>query len=372
MQNSIKACSTPLASIFGSGFLVIVPILAGAVGAYAPLAMAFVCFVAWCVGSTIRHNILHVEPLLADNTPRLVRALESASDAALVLAYMISVCLYLHVMSAFVMNGVGMDTPRNEDTLTTIVITLITVVALIRGLDFLERIETWALIITLAVVASLIISFALYDLNGYNAAELMLPDAPQRSAWEIATIVGGTLIVVQGFETTRYLGGQYSAATRITASRWSQYISSIVYIGFVALAVPTLHELGGQYNDHSLIDLTVATGAVLVAPLIVAAALSQFSAAVADTVAGAGNLFEVSKGRVTDRVAYLLIGAVAIALTWTAHTYQIISLASRAFALYYLLQTLVAISVSKSVARKAAFLILALVMAFITLFAVPA
>lgn len=34
----VDATSTPLASIFGSGFLVIVPILAGAVGSYSVLA----------------------------------------------------------------------------------------------------------------------------------------------------------------------------------------------------------------------------------------------------------------------------------------------------------------------------------------------
>ena len=39
MRKLIDATSTPLASIFGSGFLVIVPILAGAVGPDAVFAM---------------------------------------------------------------------------------------------------------------------------------------------------------------------------------------------------------------------------------------------------------------------------------------------------------------------------------------------
>ena len=69
MKNGLKillnATSTPLASIFGSGFLVIVPILAGAVGAYSVLAMASVCLLAYAVGSVIRYNIVHAEPVLA-------------------------------------------------------------------------------------------------------------------------------------------------------------------------------------------------------------------------------------------------------------------------------------------------------------------
>ena len=49
--------ATPLASIFGSGFLVIVPILNGAVGPYARLAMACVCGLAYAMGNVIRFNI---------------------------------------------------------------------------------------------------------------------------------------------------------------------------------------------------------------------------------------------------------------------------------------------------------------------------
>ena len=65
-STSIKnAVITPLSSIFGSGFLVIVPILAGAVGEYSVLAMAAVCAIAYAVGSVIRFNIRHAEPVLA-------------------------------------------------------------------------------------------------------------------------------------------------------------------------------------------------------------------------------------------------------------------------------------------------------------------
>ena len=56
-KDFINAISTPLASIFGSGFLVIVPILAGAVGGYSVFAMAGVCALAYAVGMVIRYNI---------------------------------------------------------------------------------------------------------------------------------------------------------------------------------------------------------------------------------------------------------------------------------------------------------------------------
>ena len=69
MKKLIEATSTPLASIFGSGFLIIVPILAGVVGAWSAVVMAGVCALAYAVGSVIRFNIKHAEPVLAGDPP---------------------------------------------------------------------------------------------------------------------------------------------------------------------------------------------------------------------------------------------------------------------------------------------------------------
>ena len=78
-----------------------------------------------------------------------------------------------------------------------------------------------------------------------------------------------------------------------------------------------------------------AVSGMLVLPLVITAALSQFAAAVADT-------------------------------------FQILALASRAFALYYLLQCLVAIRLSNSLVQKAWMSLVSLALLFIVLFAVPA
>ena len=83
----MDATTTPLASIFGSGFLVIVPILAGAVGRFSVLAMAAVCGLAYAVGSVIRFNIRYAEPLLERSTAKHVTVrIERTSDLALILA----------------------------------------------------------------------------------------------------------------------------------------------------------------------------------------------------------------------------------------------------------------------------------------------
>jgi hypothetical protein len=51
---------------------------------------------------------------------------------------------------------------------------------------------------------------------------------------------------------------------------------------------------------------------------------------------------------------------------------RFVALASRAFAFYYMLQCLVAISVSKSPVQRAGMAVVAAVLGFITVFAVPA
>jgi hypothetical protein len=128
----------------------------------------------------------------------------------LILAYVISVSLYLHILASFVLGGFNADTELNENIITTAVIGVIMFIGVTKGLAPLEFPET-----------------------------------------------------------------------RIKASRWSQIISTTVYVAFVALA-------------------------------------------------------------------------------------------SRAFAFYYLLQCFVAFTVSKSSVQKLGLLALSLLLAFITVFAVPA
>jgi len=373
MKPIVDATSTPLSSIFGSGFLIIVPVLAGAIGSWSVVAMAAVCALAYAVGSVIRFNIANAEPVLAGTPGEATLSFERSSDLALVLAYIISVCLYVHILSAFVLGGLHMDSPLNENLLTTAVIAMIIVIGVTKGLQTLDILERWGLYITLFIIALLIFGFARYDWSVWqSAAGITLPKQPDHTPWEVLTIVAGTLIVVQGFETTRYLGSEFDSRTRISASRWSQIISTAVYITFVALALPILHTLNGKYDDNSLIALVGIAAAALSIPLVIAAALSQFSAAVADTLAATGNMEETTHGHVKAKWACIVVGGGAIALTWSADTFQILALASRAFAFYYLLQCLVAITVSKSAAQRAAISVVAVALAFITMFAVPA
>src|SRR5262245_32796106 len=366
------ARATPLASIFGSGFLVIVPILNGAVGPYSLVAMACVCALAYAMGSVIRFNIRHAEPVLeSGQASARIGRYERTANLALVLAYAISVCLYIHILAAFVLGALEINSPRRENLLTVIIVAVIGLLGRFRGLDMLLILERWALRVTGLLVILLVAGFIVFDWKAFSSHTLVWPPVPKQDLWTVLTVVGGTLIVVQGFETSRYLGSEYDREMRVWSCRSSQLISTVVYLLFVAAATPLMHFLGNQVEDNGLLILAAKAAALLPIPLVLAAVLSQFSAAVADVVAAGGNVEESTHGRVDDQQAYVWVCGVAVVLAF-ASTLTILSFASRAFAFYYFLQCLVAICVTQNKVHKALIGLLAAVLLFITLFAVPA
>lgn len=368
----IHGTTTPLASIFGSGFLVIVAVLADSVGPYALPAMAGICAVAYGVGSIIRFNIQHAEPVLeAGKATGLTSVFERIADIALVPAYIISVTLYIRILASYGLGFLGNNTEYNQRALTTGIILFILFIGVTKGLRVLEGLERWALITTMAIIALMIAAFFVHDLGVLFNGGLILPDITDQSPWQIITVLGGTLIVVQGFETTRYLGDEFDAATRIAASRNAQILSTGVYILFVALATPLMYILPDDVADNALMDLAMAVAVWLPLPLVIAAIFSQFSAATADTIGASGNMLEFTGHKIPVRLTYLVICGFAVLLTWSADTFEILTLASRAFAFYYFMQCLVAFTVATTGKQRGIFLLAAAGLLFITIFAVP-
>ena len=118
-----RATVTPLASIIGSGFLVVGPILASTFGHAAWMAMLALCAIGYLYGAVIRHNIRYVEPRLG-TLPKTGVLVERASDFTLSLAYFVSVAYYLNLFAAFSMRIVGV-----EDRFTVQVVASIAIAA---------------------------------------------------------------------------------------------------------------------------------------------------------------------------------------------------------------------------------------------------
>jgi len=336
------ATVTPLASIIGSGFLVVAPLLAVIVGGQAPWAMLAIVAAAYVIGTVIRFNIRHAESLLESaNTSDFLFLCERGSNIALSAAYVISVAFYLRLLAAFVLRGFGIESELAANLMTTGVLFSIGSIGWWRGLRGLERLEEYSVTIKLVIIAALLVGLGHFDIiHGFGSSELK---GQLGSPWQTACALGGILLVVQGFETSRYLGAEYSADIRIKSMRVAQILAGCIYLAFAVLITPLLHSIDSALpNETAIIDLAGHASMLLPAMLVIAAVMSQFSAAVADTV-GAGGLLEEETGRrITTQFAYPMIAFCAIILIWNAHIFHMIAFASRTFAAYYFLQALVA------------------------------
>lgn len=369
----LRASVTPLASIFGSGFLIIVPVLERTLGAISILGVAAVVLLAWFVGSAIRHIVREVEPALADGSADAgTKRLERLSDVLIVVAYVISVALYLRIMAEYIVSFAGDPSDDAERILATAAVLVIVSVGVLRGfhgLDVMERIALGAVLVMTTVLG---VAFLVSDLGQVLGSGLTLPPVPDTGTGEVLLVLGGIVITVQGFETVRYLGDEYDAETRVWASRVAQLIAASIYLGFILVATPLMGLGTGDGADRDLLDITARVAPLLGLPLVIGAVLSQFSAATADTVAAAGDMRAIGPKWMRDPRPYLASGAAAIVLCWTVPTFTIIAIASRAFAAYYAVQCVIAARSASRASRKIGYGALALVLLAITLLAEPA
>jgi hypothetical protein len=245
----------------------------------------------------------------------------------------------------------------------------------------LERVEQGTVGIKLAVIAGLIAGLISYAIPKAATSGLDF-SGPDSFGWESIAIALGLIITVQGFETSRYLGDEFDAKTRIRTMRLAQWSSTGIYLVYVLLSTLcfTADQVGE--SETAIIDMTYLVAPVLPAMLVAAALAAQFSAAVADTGGCGGLAEEISAGRLKAKSMYIAIGILGTALTWIADIYAIIAYASRAFAVYYAVQCLIALTLARKAENSreprhkalttVTFLVLAAVAMAVVLFGRPA
>lgn len=338
-----KATVTPLASIMGSGFLVSAPLLAGSVGNLAVICMAGLLLLAYGVGSAIRFNIRHFEPVEYDHG--LAQNIAFISRVVLAGAYFISVSYYLQLLAAFVLSGVGVDSQAVAHGISSLLLVCIGVIGMWRELGVLELLEKYAVSVNLSMIGALLVGLLWYNVGLLNSGNWVLPAISSDIDFGDVRVLLGLLIVVQGFETSRYLGAEHPPEQRIATMRLAQLISSGIYLLFVGLATVLFHD-GLGTDVTAIIGMVKPVAVVLPVLLVIAAIGSQFSAAVADNLGASGLVEDITHRKLPMRYAYLLIMVITLALTWETNVNQIIAYASRAFALFYLLQCVVALIVA--------------------------
>lgn len=341
------AMVTPLASIIGSGFLVSVPLLSTQLGTSAIWGMlALVVFTYW-LGGAIRFNITFAEPLLqspaqAGVVHRLLLGAESVSELALALAYMVSVAYYLSLLSVFALSGLGLSGELLGRWVTSALLVTIGIIGLGGGLKSLENLEVYAVGFKLAVIVAILVGLLWYNTNQLAQGTWQLPALPAQISVDTLRQLGGLLIVVQGFETSRYLGKAYSPGMRVATMRSAQQMAALIYMLFFAGVTVLMQSQYASGEVAAMIDVVGHVATVLPLMLIGAAVASQFSAAVADAIGGAAIVESAALPASRAPWAYPLLAAFSLALVWSGSVLDIIAWASRAFATYYALQAVVA------------------------------
>lgn len=367
-----RATSTPLASIIGSGFLVLGPILDASFGLYAPLAMAGLCITAYAFGWAVRYNIAAIE---SGGRTLMEARVDTLGSWVLAFAYFISVAYYLNLFGAFAVNLTPMDGPVAARVVTSAVFVLVLVVGWTRGFRALEGMERVSVGIKLAIIAGLLAGLAWFGVGHVASGDVVLAPASV-TGWQAVTLGFGLIVTVQGFETSRYLGNTYDAPTRIRSMRVAQWLSSAIYLVYILLLTYAFPPVAGQLRETEIIDMMRIVAVSLPVLLVVAALSAQFSAAIADTGGSGGLIHELSGRKLKPRDAYLLLVAVGVGLTWFSDIFAIIAYASRAFAAYYAVQAgLAAVTAWRReggmAVRPAAFAALAMLGAAMAVFGTP-
>ncbi len=369
-----RAAVTPLASIIGSGFLVSAPLLAREFGGYAMPAMTGLIVIAALIGWAIRYNIRVVEPELAHGTDVILRSIEEVSHLVLAFAYFVSIAYYLSLLGHFVLEAAGVQSETLARAIAIALVAALGVLGWSGGVDKVASVERYTTALNLSVIVGFLVALALYAAGLLQTGASVMPPEGRFSAGSVPVLLG-LLIVVQGFETTRFMGREFDATTRIRAMKLAQLVSGIIYVVFFILLSPLFVDLAKGDGVAAIISVSGMVAAVLPLSLTVAATASQFSASVADSVGNAGLIGQLSHGRIDARHAYGLIALIGIMLLSAMDVNVVISVASRAFALFYGLQCLVAWEAARKRpadrGKAVAFLALALLSAAVCVLGVP-
>lgn len=342
-----RATVTPLASIIGSGFLVCGPLLAKEFGSGAIFAMGALLALAYAVGAVVRFNIVHVE-----NHAQSLRLHDPFAWAMrigqvmLAIAYAVSVAYYLKLLAEFTIKPFAIEAASHAIVANLIVTAIILAMTMLTFSGDLKKVEHAAhssVSIKLGLIAGLLVALAAWWASG-AAPAATLP--PARITWSGVPLLLGLLITVQGFETSRYLGGAYDQQMRVRTMRHAQWISSAIYLAFLELLTPVLARAGESEGVTGILDIMTFVAPLLGYFVLGAAVTSQLSAAIADSIGSGGLMVEVSQRHLNVRSAFVAASALSLAVVWLTDPFEVIALSSRAFAAFYAVQALLAYWVS--------------------------
>ena len=336
-----KAMVVPLANIMDVGFLVMSPIIVVLVGYGAPLVMLGICLLAILTGFAIAYNIRNYEPL--EGKPDRLHSWNSIAIWALLVASVVNIAYYAQLLMTLVLLPLGdLYSPGLATAASAGVLGILTFVGFFWGLGALNKLGNKTTAFNLSAVVAIVVAFAAYNVQQLVGVDFDWPEFDTSTDSETFRKLIGLFAIVQGFESSRYLGAYFSKDMRIKTMRLSQVIASIVFVLFIASSLILFATVNAP-EDGTAIFVVAEEVSVFLPFLILAAALgSQLSAIVNATESRTDMLVQQLGDRLKQRWTFPLLLVPAILIVLLTDVTSAVALASRVFAFYFMLQAFIA------------------------------
>jgi hypothetical protein len=336
-----KAMVVPLANIMDVGFLVLSPIIVVLVGYDAPLVMLGICLLAILTGFAIAYNIRHYEPL--EGKPDRLHSWSSIAIWALLVASVVNIAYYAQLLMTLVLLPLGdLYSPGLATATSAVVLGILTFVGFFWGLEALNKLGNKTTAFNLSAIVAVLVAFAAFNVQQLVGVDFDWPEFDTSTDSETFRKLIGLFAIVQGFESSRYLGAYFSKDMRIKTMRLAQVIASVVFVLLVAFSLVLFATVDAP-ADATAIFVISEEVSVFLPFLILAAALgSQLSAIVNATQSRTDMLVQQIGDRVSHRWMFPLLLVPAILIVLLTDVTSAVALASRVFAIYFLLQAFIA------------------------------
>ena len=343
VQESVtyKATVVPLAEIMDVGFIVFSPVVILLFGYDATWAMLGLCVLGILTGFAISYNIKNYEPLIGK--PDRLHRWNSVATWSLLAASVVNVAYYAQLLMTLVWLPLGdLYSPGLVTATAAVLLGILTIYGFAKGLFALNDLGNKSTAFNLSAIAAVLVAFAAYNVQRLVGGDFDWPhfNAPDNA--EAFRKLLGLFVLVQGFESSRYIGAYFSAKKRVTTMRSAQYISSAVYVLFVASSLILFATVKAPHNVTAIFEVSKQVSVYLPFLIMAAALGSQLSAIVNDTETRTEMLAQQVGDRLPRRWTFPLFLVPAILVVLLTEVSSVVALASRVFAAYYLSQALIA------------------------------
>ena len=219
-------------------------------------------------------------------------------------------------------------------------------------------------------MVGVVVAFLIYNLQEWLGGRWAISDPGAAVSTDDFRKLIGLFAMVQGFEAARYIGGRFSAERRISGMRLAQYVSSVVFVIFIASLLLLFLPPTTATDGTAVFLVSEKVGPTLPWLVLVAAIGSQTSAILGATASRSDMLVDA---KVARKWTFPIILIPTIGLFVLADITQAVALASRVFAAYFLIRAFIAGTLArraKNWGAVAGFVAVGLAMATIMIFGV--